>query len=226
MFTIDNAGSAIAAVGALGTAAYGLVDATKVFGGGVSRAGFGHVQQAVAPYIAFAGADAGAFGTEQIVETLRANWMNGMAKADQKAIARSLIRLMLKPDSAEAMARRAGVAPAQLKAAAEHVYGNQPLTGADTNALGAFDVAVSAALDLGYERGDQLYRNMAKIVAGVFAVGLTVVATVLVNGAATTLRQLVIAILVGVVATPLAPVAKDLASALQTAVKTVGGLRR
>ena len=97
---------------------------------------------------------------------------------------------------------------------------------ADTNALGVFDVAVSATLDLGYERGDQLYRNMAKIVAGAIAIGLTIAATLLVHGGATTIRQLVIAVLVGLVATPLAPVAKDMASALQTAVKAIGAVRR
>src|SRR5215813_6613461 len=100
MFTIDDAGSAIAAVSALGTAAFGLVDATKVFGGGVSRAGFGYVDQAVRPYISFTTPQEGVFGTQQIIDTLRANWMNGMAKADQKAAAKSLIRLMVKPDTA------------------------------------------------------------------------------------------------------------------------------
>jgi hypothetical protein len=224
MFTIDDAGTAIAAVSALGTAAFGLVDATKVFGGGVSRAGFGYVDKAVRPYISFDGPQEGVFGTQQIVDTLRANWMNGMAKADQKAVAKSLIRLMLKPDTAQAMARHAGVDPTLFATVAQQIFSNQPLTDPETKALGAFDTAVSATLDLGYERGDQFYRNMAKVVAAFIAVALAVGAAVLVGN--TSARQLVTAALVGLVATPVAPVAKDLSSALQTAAKTVGIFKR
>ena len=38
-----NGYEATLAVGALGTAATGLVDTTKVFAGGMSRAGFGYI---------------------------------------------------------------------------------------------------------------------------------------------------------------------------------------
>jgi hypothetical protein len=34
----------VLAIGSLGTAAYGVVDATKALGGGVSRVGFGDIQ--------------------------------------------------------------------------------------------------------------------------------------------------------------------------------------
>ncbi len=224
MISIEEAGSAIAAIGAVGTAAYGLVDVTKVFGGGVSRAGFGHVEKSVKPYIS--GADTGkeAFGSRQIIETLRANWMNGMAKADQKASAKALIRLKLKPETAAAMATLAGVNPEELTAAATRVYNNETLTSTDTNALGAFDVAVSATLDLGYERGDQLYRNMAKMVAALIAIGLMVAGTLIAYGF--NLNRLAVAVMVGLVATPLAPVAKDLSSALQSAVKAASAFKR
>ena len=37
--------TAITAIGALGTAAFGVVDATKAFGGGVSNAGFTFIEQ-------------------------------------------------------------------------------------------------------------------------------------------------------------------------------------
>jgi hypothetical protein len=39
---------AILAIGVLGTAATGLVDTTKVFGGGISRAGFGYIKRLIA----------------------------------------------------------------------------------------------------------------------------------------------------------------------------------
>ena len=43
-----NLVSATLAVGALGTAATGLVDTTKAFSGGISRAGFGYIKQLIA----------------------------------------------------------------------------------------------------------------------------------------------------------------------------------
>lgn len=43
--------NALGAVAALGTAAYGLVDATKAFGGGASNAGFRFIRDEVQPFI-------------------------------------------------------------------------------------------------------------------------------------------------------------------------------
>jgi hypothetical protein len=225
MLSIDDAGNAIAAVGALGTAAYGLVDVTKVFGGGVSRAGFGHIRHAVDRFLKHSTADGEAFGPNQVRATLLANWMNGMAKADQKAAAKSLIRAALKPINAAQMARVAGVNPDHLSAAAQHAYANAPLSPEEMNALGAFDVAVSATLDLGYERGDQLYRNAAKMIAAVIAVVLALAGAVLTYGIGDH-RQLLTALLIGLVATPLAPVAKDITSALQTAAQAMNIFKR
>lgn len=231
--TIDNIMNAIAATGALGTAAYGLVDITKFFGGGVSRAGFGDVRQAVTPFIGVADRPGRAFGSEQILGTLRANWMNGMPKADQKAAAKSLIRLLLKPDTAAWIAAAAGVDPVHLATAAQHIFDDTPLTDEDTRVLGAFDTAVSASLDYGYERGDQRYRNTAKMVASVIAVTLAVAAGGIVHGQPGGCAGGILcrywplsAVLIGLVATPLAPMAKDVSSALQAAVKAMSILKR
>ena len=232
MITVDNAVSGIGAIGALGTAAYGLVDITKFFGGGVSRLGFGYVRDAVMPYIGVAAQQGTAFGTEQVVETLRANWMNGMAKPDQKAAARSLIRLMLTPSTAPLIAAAAGVNAEHLTTAVQNIFNSVPLTDQDTRVLGAFDVAVGANLDYGYERGDQCYRNGARFVAAVIAIFLAVGGAWLVYGATPRpcggfcAHWVIYSLIIGMVATPLAPVAKDLASALQTAVKAVGAFKR
>jgi len=78
----------VLAVGGLGTAAYGLVDATKALGGGVSRAGFGDIKMVISQLIppASAGRRASAITRESAYDTLRANWMNGMALPDQKSV--------------------------------------------------------------------------------------------------------------------------------------------
>lgn len=212
----------IGLAGALGTAAYGLVDGTKFIAGGISRAGFGYVSKAITRFTAVAAPTGTAFGAREIVETLRANWMNGMAKPDQKATARSLIRLTLKPASAGKLAELTGVHAAHLQSAAQKIQDDLPLDESETKALGAFDVALGATLDLGYERGDQFYRNAAKILAGAIALLLSIAAWYYSKGPS----SWQMAVLVGLVATPLAPVAKDLTSALQSAAKAVGSFKR
>jgi hypothetical protein len=211
----------IAAAGALGTAAYGLVDASKVAWGGMSNPGFGYIRDAVQSLIGKATPTGTVFGLNAIIATLKANWLNGVAKADQKAKAKGLVRLMLTPDTAEAMAAATGVDPAHLRIAAQRVRDDEDLTPQDIKVLGAFDVVVSATLDLGYERGDQLYRNAAKVAAAICAIVLAAAGSHVVYGE---IRPL--AIFVGIVATPLAPIAKDLSTSLNAAVKAVGSFKR
>lgn len=211
----------IAAAGALGTAAYGLVDASKMVKGGMSNPGFGFIHRAVQSLIGTATAGGTAFGADEVIATLRANWLNGVAKADQKAAAKALIRLMLTPQTADAMARATGVNAVHLRTAAEHIRDDADITAQDIKVLGAFDVVVSATLDLGYERGDQFYRNSAKFAAFVCAIGLAAVGSHVAFGVVKPL-----ALFVGIVATPLAPIAKDLSTSLNAAVKAVGAFKR
>jgi len=215
----------IAAAGGLGTAAFGLVDASKAVSGGVSRAGFSFVRTTVTSLLGPPPATPPTFGHDQVIGTLRANWMNGMAKADQKAAAKGLIRLMLTPTSVTAMANAVDVNATALATAVTNANAGTTLTAADLAALGAYDVKVGALLDFAYERGDQLYRNFAKIVAAFIAVILAVAAKWILDGVLFDSR-LVPALLLGLVATPLAPIAKDLSSSLQAAAKAVGALKR
>ena len=227
----------LAAAGGLGTAAYGLVDASKAVAGGMSNPGFGFIREAVRPLLG--GADGvTAFGAEQILATLRANWLNGVAKADQKAVAKSLIRLGLTPGNAERLAAATGVDATELNAAAQRVQNGTALTQQDINILGRFDAVVSAILDLGYERADQMYRNSAKGAAALVAILLAAIGGGIIffgdTGSTTppslegylSSRLFLLSILIGAMSTPLAPVAKDISSSLQAAVKAVSAARR
>jgi hypothetical protein len=234
--SLGNILNFLAAAGGLGTASYGVVDATKAIRGGVSNSGFGYVRKAVEPLI---DGQTGSkiFGKADIIATLRANWLNGVAKADQKTIAKSLIKLGLTSDNAAKLAEVTCVDPAELKTCAENIRKGVALTQQDFNILSRFDAIVSAVLDEGYERGDQQYRNTSKLLAGIASIVLAVVAggliftTTYVDTQASLSHkiydyfcssQLLIAILIGAVSTPLAPVAKDLSSTLTAAVKAVG----
>jgi hypothetical protein len=216
----------IIAAGALGTAAMGLVDASKVFGGGPSNFGFGYVADALDPFLVPLTNNSIGFSKAQILRTLKANWLNGVAKADQKAKAKSLIHLGLTTGSAPGLANAAGVNAAKLQSLAQKTADGANVSQDEINVLGQFDAVLSAALDAAYERGDQKYRNAAKLLSMAVATVLGGVGGWLAFGSDYTTRDIILSLLVGVAATPLAPVAKDLASSLQAAVSAVGTLKR
>lgn len=231
--TVATTVAAITAMGTLGTAAFGLVDATKAFNGGVSNCGFGHILKAVAPY-----RESLQHGSPVWRETLRANWINGLAKDDQKAQAKSLIRMGLSSDTAGELASAAHVDEPKLRAVIAKVEANagaapdqqQSLTAQDALLLGRLNAAVDAAMDAGFERADQQYRNASRVTAGLFALGLAVWAGALLAGSGTvpglTYGNFVWpSLLVGLLATPIAPIAKDLASSLQAAASAVSAVK-
>jgi hypothetical protein len=76
-------------------------------------------------------------------------------------------------------------------------------------------------VDRAYERADQLYRNSCKALACAFAVALAFLGDAQLNWAIPGWQALI----VGLVATPLAPMAKDIANAIQTASDAVGSVK-
>jgi hypothetical protein len=226
-FDIQTITGVISAVAALGTAAAGLVDALKTLpGGGVSHIGFGTIRKCLHPVAsAFA-----AIGEVKPWDTLHANWINGVAEAQQKAVAKSLIHLGLTPKNALHMARALGIPPDALKSVATKIGEGDALLPEDTNVLGRFDTMVGAMLDAGYEKADQKYRNFAKLCAAGIAVILAVAAGYVLSGDALgeyfKSPDLIKAVLVGLVSTPLAPVAKDLTSSLQAAANAMNTVKK
>ena len=103
-FNITEATQAIGAIAALGTAAFGLVDASKGLWGGPSEFWIYLYKAGSTPFApALAIVDAKAF-----FETLHANWINGVPTDDQKAKAKALIHLGLTPENAQSLAKASG----------------------------------------------------------------------------------------------------------------------
>ena len=229
---ISNILNFLSAAAALGTAAMGLVDSTKAFNGGPSNFGFGDIKSAISPFLVQAPGGAAAFGSAKILQTLKANWLNGVATADQKAKAKSLIHLGLTQGNAAALAAAAGVNGELLTAAAQNIASGTALTPSQVGVLGQFDAVLGAVLDAAYERGDQKYRNWSKLLAMVVATVLGGLGGWLVYGRMEPAWQYLsswqfgISLLIGISATPLAPIAKDLATSLQTAVSAVRTIQR
>jgi len=231
MSGLQGAPQVIAAIGGLGTAAFGVVDATKPLTG-VNHIGFGGIRAAVRRLTpSAAGPGVSGMPQDKILATLEANWMNGTDVGSQKAIAKSLIKLNLNAGNASAVAAATGVDPNALTAIATSIANGTPLNSSESDVYGRFDLIVTALLDEAYQRGDQIYRNWTRALAALAAVLLAIAGGYMLNGAAGakelwSAKDFWTSVLVGLLATPLAPVAKDLSSALATAVNTLQLVRK
>jgi hypothetical protein len=222
----------IAAVGGLGTAAFGLVDSTKPFFGGVNRIGFSRIAGAVSKLTP--GTPANGLTQGKILETLKANWYNGTDLSSQKAIAKSLIKQGLTTANAPDLAKVAGVDPAVLQSVAAKITSGTALAQNESDVYSRFDFILTALLDEVYQLSDQAYTNGTRVVASFFAVGLALVGgwTLFANANLANpiafywgSNDMWLALVAGVLATPLAPIAKDLSSALATAVNTMQAIK-
>ncbi len=221
--TIESVGTILAATGALGTASFGLVDASKAFRGGISNMGYGFIDAALVPFEAALTA----IDKENPYAALKANWLNGMDKAEQKSTARNLIRLGLTSATARSLADRLpSVDGVRLTEVARKIEAGTALAEEDANLLGRFDAIVDARLDAAFERADQKYRNTARVVAAGVALILALIGAFLVTDGSPSGSDIGTAVLIGIVATPMAPIAKDIASAISTAVAAFKSRRR
>jgi hypothetical protein len=242
---INNLGKEVVAIGALGTAAFGLVDSFKALpGGGISRCGFKHVRSAIEkltpPVAALNNTE---LGREAILATLESQWINGVDKSNQISIAKSLIKLRLTPDTAPALAAATGVKAEVLTEVARKIQegisdapapaGSLPgqqdknlLSPRELDIYGRFDLLLNTLLDQAYQHADQRYRNIARASAIPVAVLLAIVGACLVFNINCTnltgnLDKLGMAVLTGLISTPIAPIAKDIASAISTAAQAL-----
>lgn len=222
--------SIVTAVGALGTSSFGLVDATKIFGGGISLAGLGDIEKAFQPLFG-AAADKNDLSTPltygSIYANLKANWLNGVALEEQKANAALLVKLGLNAKTAATLARVTGVSPDVLTELAVALNLGAALSKEETDVLNRFETSLNLLLDRAFQRADQRYRNSAKSLSGAFSVLIAVVGGAIFSSGSLHVAQFVgpkipffntgnfwLAVLTGLLATPLAPIVKDVTSAI------------
>jgi hypothetical protein len=217
----------ITAIGGLGTAAFGLLEAAKPVFPWINHIGFGRIRSTVSaltPNETGAGQPVNALPQKNILQSLLANWVNGTDLASQKAIAKSLIKLHLSAGNAAALAVATNVDPALLTEVATSIVSGTALTQPQSDAYARFDLIVTAMLDESYQQSDQVYRNWTRGLSALIAVALALAGawTMTVVGQPFWLtKDMYLALLIGLLATPLAPIAKDLSSALATAVNTM-----
>lgn len=220
MAILENLGNIITAVGGLGTAAFGLVDASKAFGGGVNNIGFSGIREWIGKFVPKETVNG--LKLTDAVATLRENWFTGTDLASQKAIAKSLIKLNFNVNNAEQMANAAGVDVGALTAIAQSLATGTALTTAQTDIYARFDTILTAQVDATYRRADEKYVSATRAWAMVASVALAVAGAFVMRAPdLASPAELGQALLIGLLGTPLAPIAKDLSSALASAVNTL-----
>ena len=200
-----NLPAAVLAAGALGTAAFGIVEGLKGWRI-IGEAGFSTLRRMLAMLME---ALTAAYGPD--VERL----LSAQYRGDSRELARIIrqgARLGLSPRNAAAIADALGVVPAAaLVDAAAAVEAGRELTPEQRNVLGRFELAVDARIESAMTLALDRYRRTV-----ILAASLVAVVIALVMG-----RELGVppheSLIVGLAAVPLAPVAKDVAAGLKAA---------
>lgn len=210
-------GELVLAAGVIGTAAFGIVDGLKWLW--IGRLGFGQIKNRLG---ALTSALQNAYGPDAL-DLLEAQYRNGRTKGDLPKTLRRGVRIGLTPTNAENLAEHVGtVDGGELKAIATSIAEGISLDSSQRGILGRYELAVDARLDAALGLAEQSYKSGARLHAAGIAVVLALLAATTLGTAVDgqmTWELMIKAFIVGIAAVPLAPIAKDVAKALQSANK-------
>ena len=116
-----------------------------------------------------------------------------------------------------------------LTAVAKSIASSTALTQPQSDAYARFDLIVTALIDEAYQHADQVYRNWTRALAALLAVALAFVGGLSLIGTWKGFwwtSDMALSLLIGLLATPLAPIAKDISSAISTAVNTMQAVKK
>jgi hypothetical protein len=216
LINTETLGAIVAAAGALGTACFGIVEALKW--SPLGESGYREIRKYLGEELL--GALEIAYGP-QYDALLRAQYRQD--SQTQVGIAKSLrqgVRVGLTQANARSIAAFLGsVDAAALEAAAAAVAGGEDLSSVHRGAIGRFELAVDARIESALSRAQDIYLGSVRCVSSLLAILIAEVVVIL-PGAAPRANWMT-ALLVGIVAVPLAPLANDLVGALQAATKAL-----
>lgn len=212
----ENLGTAVIAAGALGTAAFGIVEGLKWTA--LGRGGFSQIPKTLGDSLM--GALEHAYGPDYL-DLLMAQYRSGRAKGELPRSLRQGIRIGLRPENAAGMADHVGVVDSDtLTVIAEKLMRDGKLEDDEKSRLARFELAVDARIDAALALAERTYLGWVRGWATIFSVGLALVAAVSIAGGIEN-AQWTSAIIVGIAAVPLAPIAKDVSKALQSAATAI-----
>lgn len=215
-YLAEHLGTTVVAAGALGTAAFGIVEGLKWTA--LGRGGFSQIPKTLGE--ALMGALEHAYGPDYH-DLLMAQYRSGRAKGELPRSLRQGIRIGLRPENAAGMAEHVGVVDSEtLTAVAEKLFAGTDLSAEEKSALGRFELAVDARIDAALALAERAYLGWVRGWATFFSIALALVAAVSIAGDFAK-AQWTAAFIVGIAAVPLAPIAKDVSKALQSAATAI-----
>ncbi len=155
-----------------------------------------------------------AYGPDYL-DLLKGQYRKGRPKGGLGKTIRQGVRIGLTQENAAAMAKHVGVvAEADLEAAAKQLQEQGKLEENLRNILGRFELAVDARIDAALALAKSQYVGYVRMLASAVAVGLALIAALFLQPDK---AGFITAIIVGIAAIPLAPIAKDVAKGLRVA---------
>ncbi|WP_193172962.1 hypothetical protein [Nisaea nitritireducens] len=232
MGLVEILATVVLAAGALGTACFGIVDALKIWPRFAIR-GLTHIKDRLT---FLEGALEYAYG-EASEELIRAQYLNGRAKGELGKTLRQGVRIGLTPDTAKVMAAHLGSIDAKaLTLIAGKISKSEELTDPERNTLARFETAVDTRIEALLGLAEAHHTAFNRISAAGFALLISVLIGLCGNqylgsgistGTSTSIDWsfFFLSLLIGFIAVPIAPVAKDIASSLQAYGKQLKQLR-
>lgn len=207
------------ATGALGTAAFGIVEGLKWTA--LGRSGFSQIPKALGDSLM--GALENAYGSTYR-DLLKAQYRDGRGKGNLPRTLRQGIRIGLRPCNAADMAKHVGVVDGEdMRIIAEKLKAGDDLDPTQKSQLGRFELAVDARIDAALALAERAYLGWVRGWATMFSIALAMGAAggIYMQGGDEARFQWQLALIVGIAAVPLAPIAKDVSKALQAATTAI-----
>ena len=211
----------ITAIGALGVAASGIVDAAKTGLSFINRIGLEHITETVRRLTPEPNG-VNSLEREDILRAVEANWINGEDLGRQKCVAVTLIMGHMIRANSPGLAERTNTDPATLQSIATKTLTGDPFLPEEAAVQTRFQLILNTLIDEAYQRSDERYRNGTRTLAGCIAVLLAFAGGwVLMGSGFWTWRHAFAALVVGLIAIPMAPIAKDLSSTVAAFANTL-----
>lgn len=224
MSIVQNLPQVLTLIGGIGVAAFGIVEASKSAFPGFDRIGFNRIRQIVqelTPEGALTPLNT--LPQSSILKSLEGNWASGTPLASQQEIAKSLIYLHLSVDNSKVLAFKTNVDAEILTQIAASVASGADLTPQQIQVQKRFDASVATLLDGAYQVADRAYRNTMRMTGFVVALTLGIFAGWGLHPGYPSpywgSSDMWYALAIGFVAGPIAPLARDVSTAVSSAVK-------
>ena len=211
-FDVNSLGVAVGAAGTLGTACSGIVDGLKWTPLGM--AGYPRLHKLLGSELMDAVRTTYGARWDQL---LRSQYRQDWARSPIGTTLRQGVKAGLNTNNAPAIAKFLGnIDGGALAGAVERAQRHEPPTDDDSAVMSRFEQALDTQIEGALAGAQDFYHSSLKLVAGILAIGMSELTAYLAGGFPGWIGGgWLTGMLVGIVAVPLAPLANDVANALQ-----------